>query len=153
MKTPSELFDTPPTSGPVFDALASKKILSAIEWLNQEYPHPHGGFVIPSPEMVEAYAAYCYAEISKPPKDVVEAIKEKYPYAKDAHLLKMGHGHITDVERIAALYGYSLAAVEKQFLISEIMRLYEFIMPRLTDKELSDTIEQLKLFEKKINGK
>jgi len=153
MKTPSELFDTPPTSGPVFDALVGKKILSAIDWLNQEYPHPHGGFVIPSPEMVEAYAAYYHAEMSKPPKDVVEAIKEKYPYAKDAHLLKMGRCHITDVERIAALYGYSLSAGEKQFLISEIMRLYEFIMPRLTDKELSDTIEQLKLFKKEINGK
>ncbi len=107
MKTPSELFDTPPTSGPVFDALASKKILSAIEWLNQEYPHPHGGFVIPSPEMVEAYAAYYHAEMSKPPEDVEAAI-EAY---EDVALIMYNEQSMGFAEVVskAVLHGYSLA--------------------------------------------
>lgn len=119
MKAPSELFDTPPTSGPVFDALVSKKILSAIEWLNQEYPHPHGGFVIPSPEMVEAYAVYYHAEMSKPPKDVVEAIeaqKEIYapysnaePWADKQQAFKDG-----------SEYGYSFAAGESVAFLDQI---------------------------------
>lgn len=65
------------------------------------------------------YALYCHTELSRPPKDVVEAINQKYPYAKDVPLSEMSHGEITDIQRTAALHGYSLASGDKWISVSE----------------------------------
>lgn len=96
------------------------------------------------------YALYYHTELSRPPKDVVEAIeaqKEIYAPYSNAETWADKQQAFKD----GGKYGYSLASGEKQFLISEIMRLYEFILPRLTDKELADTIEQLHNFKKERN--
>ena len=52
--------------------------LTVKEWLKEHYPHPHDGFVIPSPEMVQEYAEYYHAELSKPLEtDISIAIAER----------------------------------------------------------------------------
>lgn len=152
MKTSSELFDTPPTSGPVFDALVEKKVLSAIEWLNQEYPHPHGGFVIPSPEMVEAYAAYYHTQMSKPSGDVETEIEAYEDVAlKMYNEQSMGFAEVVSK---AVLHGYSLAGNQAVKFLDEI-RDYEresgkaICYDERTSEELYKICKSLK---KKDNG-
>jgi len=62
------------------------------------------------------YARYYHTELSRPPKDVVEAIEEKYPYSTAINDVSSAtrRAHISEVQlqRLAALHGYSLAAGE-----------------------------------------
>lgn len=82
--------------------------LTAAEWLEQNATTDS------ITQNMEQYAAYLHAELSRPPKDVVEAIEKKYPHLERQegltyHSMKMHNDH-ADLLRTAALHGYSLAA-------------------------------------------
>jgi hypothetical protein len=88
--------------------------LTAAEWLEQKNSHRMYAVTTPTIAEIEEYARYYHAELSRPPKDVVEAINEKYPHLERQEGLtyssfKMHNDH-ADLLRLAALHGYSLAA-------------------------------------------
>ena len=103
--------------------------LTAAEWLSENSERQELA-VMNIPLAMELYARYYHSELSRPPKDVEEAIEEKYPYSTAINDVSSAtrRAHISEVQlqRLAALHGCSLAA-------GEIERLDEWIY----EKELA----------------
>jgi hypothetical protein len=65
--------------------MSNNKIMTVKEWMKAKYPHPHGGFVIPQPEMVQEYAEYYHAEkVKQVGNDAEQEALKQYPVDIDS---------------------------------------------------------------------
>jgi len=97
-------------------------MLTAAEWLSENSERQELALQN-IPLAMELYAKYRETELSRPPKDVVEAIEKKYPilYTKEEKLMVQGVAErdMLEMQQEAAKYGYSLASGDKWVSVSE----------------------------------
>lgn len=88
---------------------------------------------------MELYAKYRETELSRPPKDVVEAIRSKYPISLVLCQNIDGSPAQRDANeelRTAALHGYSLASGDKWISVSErLPEIYTDVLVWVEGKE------------------
>lgn len=113
------------------------------------------------PLAMELYAKYRETELSRPPKDVVEAIEKAYPYSTAINDVSSAtrRAHITGVQlqRNAALHGYSLASGEAVSFAEWILQSsYVMEFGGWTNIHRKDgiitTAQLFELFKKERNG-
>lgn len=91
-------------------------MLTAHQWLSESFERQELALQN-IPLAMELYAKYRETELSRPPKDVVEAIEKKYPLPDNPDLAATWI--FNDHMRTAALHGYSLASGDKWISVSE----------------------------------